>query len=68
MSPSMHFRTVSNALVRKIDSGELMLSDLRLPIIRHARSCRVLGLLINVCVLLRCKIPQYVRIGITIDL
>ena len=66
--PSIHFRTVTNALDRIIVSGDFILSDLSLPIIRHARSCSALDLLIKVCALLRCKIPQYVRIGITIDL
>ena len=49
MSPSIHFCTVTNALDRIIVSGDFILSDLSLPIIRHARSCSALDLLIKVC-------------------
>ena len=68
VSSSIHFRTVTNALDQIIVSGKFILSDLLLPIIRHARSCRALDLLIKVYALVRCKIPQYIRISITIDL
>ena len=68
MSTSIQFRTVINVLDRIIDSGDLVLSDLWLPSIRHARWCIELDLLINICALLRCKIPQYVRTGVIIDL
>ena len=45
MSLSIHFRTVTNALDRIIVSGDFILSDLSLPIIRHARSCSALDLM-----------------------
>ena len=54
-------RTVTNVLDRIIDSRDLILSDLSFPIARHALSCRALDLSVNVCALLRCEIPQYVR-------